>query len=36
MAESMRDTSYSEAKDMCKSLQSKYLITLDGDNGELL
>ena len=36
LAESMRDTSYSEAKDMCKSLQAKYLITLDGDNGELL
>ena len=36
LAESMRDTSYSEAKDMCKSLQAKYLVTLDGDDGELL
>lgn len=36
LAESMRDTSYTEAKDMCKSLMAKYLVTLDGDNGELL
>lgn len=36
LAESMRDTSYSEAKDMCKSLMAKYLVTLDGDKGELL
>lgn len=36
LAESMRDTSYSEAKDMCKSLMAKHLVTLDGDNGELL